>query len=254
MFIFNCPEGLRWDSEILSCEKRFKFIEGSSRNILTTNKMVAQPVNSISSQITQKIPQSNSIQQQQMPMIQQQLQNNNVQQQSQINMIQQQQPTNQPISGLNDGFQTFQSSNFVPTTETSQSSSIVSIQPLNSKCNLISIKNSIVSIVNGIYSEINQGIFKRSDDLRLPGLVASIRNVWCISYSFTLSDLERMDQSKFNSACSNLECCILISDSNPLFDLSDSKRLWKINLLENKGQVDQNVKVECDKSMQKSKL
>ena len=310
MFIFSCPEGLRWDGSIMACEKRNKFAS-ISRNLIqsTTQQMVqftqgfTQPIQMTTQRIvpqqTQQQPIQMPQQQGQMPQqqgqmpqqqgqmtlqqqqiqqqqLQQQLQQQQQQQQQQqgqmmpqqqmvqqpqqptvqptqqmtIQPVQQtqQQPQQQPIhsSGISEGFQTFQSSNTViqPASEASQLTG--SGGPLTSQCSSITIRNSMVSIVNGAYNQISQGMYKRSDDLRLPGLVASIRNQWCISYSFTLSDLERMNQATFNTACTNLDCCILISDSNPILDIADQKRQWKINLLENKGQVDQNIKIECD--------
>jgi hypothetical protein len=235
----------------MACEKRNKFAS-ISRNLIqsTTQQMVQFTQPQIPQQVTtqrfvpQQMQQQQSgqmVPQQQQMMPQQQFQPT---QQMTIQPVQQpQQPTQS--SGMNEGFQTFQSSNTVvqPASEASQ---VSGSSPLSSKCGSITIRNSMVSIVNGAYNQISQGMYKRSDDLRLPGLVASIRNQWCISYSFTLSDLERMNQATFNTACTNLDCCILISDSNPILDIADQKRQWKINLLENKGQVDQNIKIECD--------
>ncbi len=326
MFIFSCPDGLRWDGSIMACEKRNKFAS-ISRNLIqsTTQQMVqftqgfTKPQVPIQITTQRVIPQQQQQQQQQQQTVQisQQMQQNQVvgqqmlpqqqqmfsqqpqmfsqqpqmfsqqpqqpqtqtqqqqtfpqqqlvqqpqQQQQQQTFPQQQQSsvqstqqmTIQPVqqtqtqpqqsNGMTEGFQTFQSSNTIaqPVSEASQASGS---GPLSSKCTSITIRNSMVSIVNGAYNQISQGMYKRSDDLRLPGLVASIRNHWCISYSFTLSDLERMNQATFNTACANLDCCILVSDSNPVLDIADQKRQWKINLLENKGQVDQNIKIECD--------
>jgi hypothetical protein len=193
----------------------------------------------------QQLVQQPQQQQQQQTFPQQQQSSVQSTQQMTIQPVQQTQTQPQQSNGMTEGFQTFQSSNTIaqPVSEASQASGS---GPLSSKCTSITIRNSMVSIVNGAYNQISQGMYKRSDDLRLPGLVASIRNHWCISYSFTLSDLERMNQATFNTACANLDCCILVSDSNPVLDIADQKRQWKINLLENKGQVDQNIKIECD--------
>ena len=254
MFVFSCPEGLRWNQEATSCEKRFRFVDQQAvSRVISKPKTPVAPVTP--APLPAPVPQLPPVQQvpQQVP---QQVQQ------------QQQQPMTPFTNQVDNTFQTFvpsppalptaqqpqqpqqpqqqqqqQQQPQMPTQTTSASAT--------TKCTTISIRNSLVPIVNGVYGQqIGPNMFRRSDDIKLPGLIAAIGSKWCVSFSFTLAELDTMTPGMVSAKCSQLECCLLVSDDtmsmSPTMDVADTRRMWKINLLDKKGQIDQNLVVDCD--------
>jgi hypothetical protein len=70
-------------------------------------------------------------------------------------------------------------------------------------CDQISLTGSSFSLVNGLYGKVNENMYRRVDNLRLPGLIVAITNTkWCITYSFASSNLPRQTRNSIRAAAS----------------------------------------------------
>lgn len=113
-------------------------------------------------------------------------------------------------------------------------------------CGVVSVSGSVFSIVNGVYSMINTHLYRRSDNLQLPGLIVKTSETqWCVTFSFSTANLDDLTSQEVLRMCgTNLECCMLISESNSGID--DINRVWIVNILENRGKQDGNIKIGCN--------
>ena len=57
-------------------------------------------------------------------------------------------------------------------------------------CSTFSVSNSAISTVNGIYTQLNPNLFRRSDNFRIPGLIVHLgQSKWCLTLTFFTADL-----------------------------------------------------------------
>ena len=133
-------------------------------------------------------------------------------------------------------------------------------------CSTITITDSSISLVNGVYSKIKTveelakfPTYRRSDDVKLPGLIVAINEQnWCITYSFSLVDMKSLTEKKISEQCENLKCCLLIGDivldsNNNAVELNNSSLQWSLNPLGIRGSPDQGLRIACG-NLDKSKF
>ena len=112
----------------------------------------------------------------------------------------------------------------------------------NEKCNQIRI-NDTLPILNGLYTKIESGLYKKANFIKTPGLIATIGDKWCISFEFSLVPSESLNLKHVVESCgTSLKCCLFISNSTQMFGLSNPRRLW-VNMHTNEIQ---NMGIECD--------
>jgi hypothetical protein len=143
-------------------------------------------------------------------------------------------------------------SSFVEDEETDRSKNLPAGGRLGSSvsdgCDQISLTGSSFSLVNGLYGKVNENMYRRVDNLRLPGLIVAITNTkWCITYSFASSNLDTITRDDVVRACSSqLECCMLVSEMPTSRKLEDPERVWIVNMLDNLNKEDSNIEISCD--------
>ena len=268
MFVFTCPQGLKWDQATSSCQlpKNIKSLGTSQQPAATAtasfNAVASTNTIKAAAQQQQPVqPQQSQVQQPVAAPVQPQVQPV-VQQQQQVQSVVQQQPVAQQAAPdltqipVDNSFIS-QQSTFVASHQPSTSVKA----PTNGFCKKINIQNSgiplgkkrrifknkyiILFAVNGIYGQIATSdslpIYRRFDHINLPGVIALVGQFWCITYSFSLTDLSTLTSAAVSKACGdNLECCMLVSSLSDATtgDLVDSKRSWTVNLLQNMGAKD----------------
>lgn len=260
MFIFSCPDGLKWNLATFSCEKRTSFstslgtpplpqqspqspmVTQQATTALTQAQTVpTQPVTSkappmtaptqaptIPTRAPMTVPQTTSVQttQQTMPTttIASVQTTNSIPSSTDPSLMQQSgQANNQQVA----------SRSFLPSS--------------SDKCSSITINNAGINLVNGVYSMVSKDMYRRSDDLRLPGLIVEVtQNRWCVTYTFSQGNLDGITPDIVRGSCGrNLECCIYVSDSSQPLSIGDSKRNWFHTQVNVPASLDSGVKVNC---------
>ncbi len=123
------------------------------------------------------------------------------------------------------------------------------LQPaINGQCSSVSIENSLFTLANGVYKQISNEIYRRADNVKIPGIIAAIdAQKWCLSFSF-VDNLDQLSIQEVRQRCgANLECCMLVGsvEKGQASDLANPQRLWDVNLNEHKGSTDGELKVTC---------
>lgn len=119
--------------------------------------------------------------------------------------------------------------------------------PTSGACNTISIDGSSFTVVNGLYTKVNDQMYRRVDNLRLPGLIVEVSpDKWCISFTFSSHNIETLTRASILGTCggASLDCCMLMSEL-PNAPIQDANRDWLVNILDNKGKKDPNMVVTC---------
>lgn len=271
MFIFSCPQGLKWNTDASSCRPR----ETESAPQFMNNMPVArsftppaniQPIQPVTARPMQQFqsiavqPTARPIEQFQPvqtmistfttprttlfttlvtePQTQQVIQTTMKPIESSIAPVKQTQAT-----------ESVSSNSFVPIKPNKQFSHSpkagLSIEKVfgSERCGNVRISNSPIALVNGLYTKMDTGLYKRSDDLRSPGLIMGIDDKWCISYSFSRTTVDSLNLKSLSENCgANLDCCLLISDNLELVGLANPKRAWTSAATH----ANHNLKIECD--------
>ena len=277
MFVFDCGQGLIWDSSKNTCERKdiFHFFQNLPNSLHTTTRSNFQqpdalfqtsrsPINSVT-RIVSNLPTQRSNSFPTSPETKSTILENNVQSATQMF--------------------TFPSTTFRPTTTTRPitTTSTTTTRPITATtttttfeapvqalvpeppqtiqnfqadqslspsvdCSSFSISGSRIPSVNGIYSRINSNIIRRSDNFRIPGLIVHLdRSLWCVTLAFSFTDLNSINLELIKSQCGpNLECCMLISNSPENLDVTDPRREWNLNVMNAKGVRDNSIRFNCE--------
>jgi len=252
MFLFSCPDGLKWNLATLSCEQRSFF----SKGLGTTPVMVPQQSPVVTPQATIAQTQAPSVPTQPMtsptqaptiptqaPMIVPQTTSVQTTQQTMpITTIASIQTTNPIPSSSAPSFtqQSGQANN-------QQVASRSFLPSSSDKCSSITINNARINLVNGIYSMVSKDMYRRSDDLRLPGLIVEvIPNRWCVTYTFSQGNLDSITPDIVRGSCGrNLECCIYVTESSQPSSIGDAQRNWFHTQVNVPASLDSGIKVNC---------
>lgn len=274
MFIFNCPEGLIWNTQKTACERRFLF--SLFQPFAKTTQFPATVANQFPAQPTTRQPSSITTQKFESPIELEPVPTQNTHREfnnqlpsskssfvSTVTAIQTLSPLETPelpILPVTPRSRLIETTTTTTTTTprastkklpvsttTVESSNLEEPTFSSADCSVISISDSTIPIVNGVYTKTNSDIYRRSDNLRIPGLIAHIGpKKWCFTLSFSAHDLNTITAKTVLSLCgANLECCMLISDSKENLDLANPKRDWTVNILDNKGTNDPEIKISC---------
>lgn len=100
-----------------------------------------------------------------------------------------------------------------------------------------------------MYSKISAHIYRRSDNLQVPGLIVAISPTqWCVTFSFATQNFDTLSSKDVMNSCgSGLECCMLISEGS--LEIEDPSRAWIVNILENKGKRDSSIVITCNNGL-----
>lgn len=256
MFVFDCGQGLVWDTSKNTCERKdiFHFFQNLPNSLHTTSRsnfqqadtdfQTSRPaVNPVTRVIT-NLPTQKPFQASPAP----------------------ESAILEKNAELATQMFTFSSTTVRPTTTRPAATSTITkfeaaVQPLvptlsqteqstsqSADCISFTISGSRIPSVNGIYTRLNSDIIRRSDNFRIPGLIVHLdRSLWCVTLAFSFTDLNSINLELIRSQCGpSFECCMLISNSPANIDVTDPQREWNLNIMNAKGIRDNNIRFSCE--------